>query len=110
MIRESDLPFHHQGAASEELDMKTVILGLIFVVLVGSPALAQYFIVPGGGMLPDGSVRFSIPVGVPYKAQSHAWHETYGVYSHYMSSPVYWIPYPYVSVPVGRPQPQNKQQ
>jgi len=89
--------------------MKTVILGLVLVILAGSPALAQYYIVPGGGMLPDGSVRPAIPVGVPYKAQYHSWHEAYGGYSPYLGSPVYWISYPYVSVPVGNPQPQSKQ-
>ncbi len=90
--------------------MKTVILGLILALLVGSPALAQQFIVPGGGMLPDGSVRFTIPVGVPFKAQHHAWYDSYGAYGQYLSSPVYWIAYPYVAVPMGRPQPQGKQQ
>lgn len=90
--------------------MKTIILGLVLAVLAGSPALAQYFIVPGGGMLPDGSVRVSIPVGVPFTPQSPAWHGAYAAYSPYLGSPVYWISYPYVSVPVGSSQPQRENQ
>ncbi len=88
--------------------MRTVILGLIFVVLLGTPALAQYFIVPGGGMLPDGSVRFTIPAGVPYTAPHYAQCEAYGGFGHYMSSPVYPIAYPYVPVPMLQPEPPNR--
>ena len=108
MIHDIELPFQCKLKAFEELDMRRIILGLALVILLGCPALAQYFVVPGGGMLPDGSVRFTIPVGVPYTQQHNEWFGAYGVYSHYLSSPVYWIPYPYVAVPMGRPQPPTK--
>jgi len=90
------------------MDMKAIILGLVLAILAGSPALAQYFIVPGGGLLPDGSVRPSIPVGVPFTPHNPAWHGAYAAYSPYLGSPVYLISYPYVPVPVGSPRQQPK--
>ncbi|MFH1118043.1 MAG: hypothetical protein V1792_29330 [Pseudomonadota bacterium] len=87
--------------------MRTVIPGLILVILLGTQAFAQLSVVPGGGMLPDGSVRFTIPAGVPYTAPHYAQYEAYGAFGHYMSSPVYPISYPYVPVPMAQPGPEN---
>lgn len=80
--------------------MRRLFLALLLVMVLASQGAAQYFAVPGGALLPDGSLDYTLPAGFPftinpYSSPGYA----YGFYAPYYTSPAYWLAYPYVPVP-----------
>jgi len=77
---------------------------IIFLVLIGiclaCSASAQHYAVQGGAVWPDGGISYIAPVGAPFDLRTHE-SLTYP-YLQY-ASPLYWVPAPYISVPMGQP-------
>jgi hypothetical protein len=69
--------------------MKRLLVALVLLGVCACPAMAQYFVVPQGGLAPDGGLNYTFPSGYPFQAYP----------SHYPGSPLYWTSYPMVPVP-----------
>lgn len=76
--------------------MKRIIFWVLMSLSLACSASAQYYVVPGGAVWPDGGISYIAPVGAPFDVRSHE-SLTYP-YLQY-ASPVYWVPAPYISIP-----------
>lgn len=91
--------------------MRKCVLVLLLIVLPVFPAMAQYYVVPGGAVGPQGGLHYVVPAGKPFSVnttEAYAYPPgLFGQYQYgpaYYPSPLYWVPYPSVAVPVGRYQ------
>jgi len=69
--------------------MKKLLTALMLISVLACPAVAQYFVVPQGGLAPDGGLNYTFPAGYPFQAYVQ----------HFPGAPVYWTSYPMVPVP-----------
>lgn len=69
--------------------MKRPLMVLLLMGALTCPAMAQYFVVPQGGLAPDGGLNYTFPTGYPFQAYV----------PHYPGTPLYWTSYPMVPVP-----------
>ena len=81
--------------------MCRLFVTLVVFFLLCSSAVAQLNVVPGGAILPDGSLHYIVPAGVPF---SHPYvpPAAYSFPGWRPSAPVSWLSYPFVPVPVTR--------
>jgi len=83
------------------LDMRRLILALLLVMVLASQGAAQYVTIPGGALLPDGSLDYTLPAGFPFTINPYSSPAYgYGFYSPYYTSPAYSLTFPYVPVPM----------
>jgi hypothetical protein len=87
--------------------MRRFLLVLVLIVLPVVPAMAQYYVVPGGAIAPDGGLHYVVPAGKPFNVNAtEAYAYPPGIFGQYQygpayyNSPLYWVPYPAVAVPM----------
>jgi hypothetical protein len=92
--------------------MRKLTFALLLTTLISSSALAQYYIVPGGALRPDGGLAYDVPAGAPFSVRTPLWNPVAGPPpgSHpslfwYPDTPTYWVAYPLVTVPIGHLPP-----
>ena len=77
---------------------------LVLFVLLCSSAVAQLRVVPGGAILPDGSLHYIVPAGVPFRHPLLP-PAAYDFPGWRHSAPVSWLSYPFVPVPMTYDEP-----
>jgi len=84
--------------------MKGIFLVLAMSLFCVCSASAQHYVVPSGTVWPDGGSGYLAPVGAPFHVRTH---DILTAPQRYYASPLYWVPAPYISVPVGQPSPPS---
>lgn len=81
--------------------MKRFIYTLTLALLLSGSAWAQYYVVPGVGIGPNGGTNYVFPMGSPFKVNS----DTLYVYPQaaYRISPLYDVGFPYEIRPLWAP-------
>jgi|GEM_PF-4671540 len=76
-------------------------LVLVLFFLLCSSAVAQFNVVPGGAIVPNHGLQYIVPAGVPF-SYSYYPLDAYYNFGWRPNSPVSWLSYPFVPVPVTR--------
>ena len=79
--------------------MRRLLITLVLLFLLCSPAAAQFNVVPGGAIVPNHGLQYIVPAGVPF-SYSHVPPAAYYYFGWLPSAPVSWLSYPFVPVPV----------
>jgi hypothetical protein len=92
--------------------MRKLAFALLLAALISSLASAQYYIVPGGALRPDGALAYYAHQGAPFTLRFPPWDPAVGrPLGSYPSrfwtpdTPTYWVAYPFVTVPTGKLPP-----
>lgn len=86
--------------------MRKGLVVLLLMVLSVVPAMAQYYVVPGGAVGPSGGLHYVVPTGKPFSVNTtEAYAYPPGIFGQYQygpayyATPQYWVPYPGIVVP-----------
>ena len=92
--------------------MRKLTFALLLATLISSSVWAQYYVVPGGALRPNGALAYNVHSGAPFSLRFPPWDPSAGdpavIYpSRFWSpdTPAYWVAYPFVTVPTGKLPP-----
>jgi hypothetical protein len=95
--------------------MRKLTFALLFATLISSSAFAQYYIVPGGALRPNGGLAYDLHSGAPFSLRFPLWdpaagHPPGSYPSRFWApdTPTYWVAYPLVTVPTGKLPPPEE--
>lgn len=95
--------------------MRKLTFALLLATLISSSVWAQYYVVPGGALRPNGALAYDVHLGDPFSLRFPPWDHSAarlpGLYpSRFWSpdTPTYWVAYPLVTVPTGKLPPPEE--